>query len=254
MNKSTEDILMLWGSFGIVHILSLILGGGIIVGLHFLLRRFSERARVITLGLLSLSGIAAIIFNLVTWGSPIEYLPLHLCSLTAMVLPFAVFTRSRVLCNLLLLWSLGAVMALVVNTAQADFEILSPTFFFYFFPHLFEFGIPILMFKLNLVEKDYSCIKTTLVTTLIAYTAVHLINVALNKYFITYNVLNKWGSLIQVNYMFSIEPNNPLLEVFRNIIPYDYWYMFLALPIAFIYLLVVYSKEICNEKRLKANH
>lgn len=52
------------------------------------------------------------------WGSPYEYLPLHLCSLTALVLPVAVFTT---LGNLLLLWLLGAVMALVVNTAQANF-------------------------------------------------------------------------------------------------------------------------------------
>ena len=81
---------MLWGSFGAVHILSLLLGAGIIVGLYFLLRRFSAKTKTVVLGILSFSGIAAIIFNLVTWGSPYEYLPLHLCSLTAMVLPVVV--------------------------------------------------------------------------------------------------------------------------------------------------------------------
>ena len=124
---------MLWGSFGVVHLLSLFIGAGMIVGLYFLLRRFSAKTQTVVLGILSFSGIAAIIFNLVTWGSPYEYLPLHLCSLTALVLPVAVFTRSKVLGNLLLLWSLGAVMALVVNTAQANFEICSATFAFYFF-------------------------------------------------------------------------------------------------------------------------
>ena len=78
---------MVWGSFGIVHILSLLLGAGIIVGLYFLLRPHGARLQTVVLGILSFSGIAAIVFNLVTWGSPYEYLPLHLCSLTALVLP-----------------------------------------------------------------------------------------------------------------------------------------------------------------------
>lgn len=76
---------------------SLLLGAGLMIGLYFLLRLFSAKVQTVVLGILSFSGIAAIIFNLVTWGSPYEYLPLHLCSLTAMVLPFAVFTRSKVL-------------------------------------------------------------------------------------------------------------------------------------------------------------
>ena len=234
---------MLWGSFGIVHILSLILGGGIIVGLHFLLRRFSERVRVITLGVLSLSGIAAIIFNLVTWGSPIEYLPLHLCSLTAMVLPFAVVLRSRVLCNLLLLWSLGAVMALVVNTAQADFEILSPTFFFYFFPHLFEFGIPILMLTLRLARKDVRCIASTLAITFGVFTLVHLANVAINSH------LAVLGSDVRVNYMYSIKPENPVLELFWKLIPLPFLYMMPIVVVAGIYLLLIYLPEIIRASR-----
>ena len=123
---------MLWGSFGTVHILSLLLGAGLIIGLFFLLRKRSAKVQILVLGILSFSSVAAIVYNLIAWGSPYEYLPLHLCSLTAMVLPVAVFTRSKVLSNLLLLWSLGAVMALVVNTAQADFDVFSPTFFFYF--------------------------------------------------------------------------------------------------------------------------
>ena len=124
---------MLWGSFGVVHMASLALGAALIVGLYFLLRCFSPKVQTVVLGILSFSGIAAVIFNLVTWGSPYEYLPLHLCSLNALVLPFAVFFRNKTASNLLLLWSLGAIMALVVNTAQANFEICSATFFFYFF-------------------------------------------------------------------------------------------------------------------------
>lgn len=242
---------MIWGSFGAVHILSLLLGGGLIVGLYFLLRRFRAKTQTIVLGILSFSGIAAIIFNLVTWGSPYEYLPLHLCSLTALVLPFAVFTRSKVLSNLLLLWSLGAVMALVVNTAQADFELLSPTFFFYFFPHLLEFGIPILLFRLGLVEKDVKCIVSTLLITLCVYTLIHLGNVALNRYFVTNEICNPSGAIVQVNYMYSIRPENPVLALFWAWLPRPYVYMLPVVLIVLIYLGFVYLKQIitCFKKK-----
>lgn len=235
---------MLWGSFGLVHLLSLLIGAGIIVGLYFLLRRFSVKTQTVVLGVLSFSGIAAIIFNLVAWGSPYEYLPLHLCSLTALVLPVAVFTRSKVLGNLLLLWSLGAIMALVVNTAQANFEILSATFFFYFFPHLLEFGIPILLFALGLVKKDIKCIGSTLLITLCVLILVHFANMALNSYFAAHQILNPSGALVQVNYMYTIKPENPVLGLFWSLIPYPFWYMLPVVLIILVYLGFVYLKQI----------
>ena len=235
---------MVWGSFGAVHLLSLLLGAGMIIGLYFLLRCFSAKTQTIVLGLLSFSGIAAIIFNLITWGSPYEYLPLHLCSLTALVLPVAVFARSKTLSNLLLLWSLGAVMALVVNTAQADFEICSATFFFYFFPHLLEFGIPILLFRLRLVEKDPKCIASTLLITLCVFTLVHLANVTLNSYFAAYQILNPSGAVVQVNYMYSIRPENPVMALFWSLIPYPFWYMLPILLIVLPYLAIIYGKQL----------
>ena len=235
---------MLWGSFGTVHILSLLLGAGLIIGLFFLLRKRSAKVQTLVLGILSFSGVAAIVYNLIAWGSPYEYLPLHLCSLTAMVLPVAVFTRSKVLSNLLLLWSLGAVMALVVNTAQADFDVFSPTIFFYFFPHLLEFGIPILLFRLGLVEKDVKCIVSTLLITLCVYTLIHFANVLLNNYFATNEICNPSGAIVQVNYMYSIRPENPLLALFWSWFPHPYAYMLPVVLIVLIYLGLVYLKQI----------
>ena len=145
---------MIWGFFSITHIISLVLAAGIIVGLYWILKNKNIKTQTCVLGILSFSGIVAIIYNLVVWNSPFEYLPFHLCSLNAMVLPIAVFTRNKHLNNLLLLWSLGAILALVVNSAQANYEIFSWTFVIYYFPHVLEFGIPILMFKLNLAKKD----------------------------------------------------------------------------------------------------
>ena len=116
---------MLWGSYSLVHIITLLLSAAIIVGLYFILRKCSDKVKTIVLFVLSFSGISAIIFNLVTWGSPIEYLPFHMCSISAMLLPFAVITRNKVINNLLLLWCLGALIALVLNQAQANYEIFS---------------------------------------------------------------------------------------------------------------------------------
>ena len=153
---------MTWGFFSLLHIVSLLLASLIIVSLYFILKNKSETVKIIVLGILSFSGISAIIYNLVVWNSPLEYLPLHLCSLNAMMLPIAVFTKNKTINNLLLLWSLGALLALVVNSAQADYEIFSLTFAFYYFPHVLEFGIPILMFSLKLVKKDLRCIASTI--------------------------------------------------------------------------------------------
>ena len=242
---------MLWGSFGIVHIASLLIGAGIITGLYFILRKCSDRVQTIVLGILSFSGIAAIIFNLVTWGSPLEYLPFHLCSLSAMILPVAVFTRNKIISNVLLLWALGAILALVVNTAQANFEIFSWTFVFYFFPHLLEFGISILIFLLKRVKKDVKCIISTTAITFGAYTLIHFINLGVNAYCVKNNVLDYAGNVIKVNYMYSLAPENPVLQLFYNILPYEYWYMYLAISIIVVYLGLVYMPEIIQLAKSK---
>ena len=240
---------MFWGSFGAVHLLSLGLGAGLIWSLYRLLRRFSRKVQVMVLGILSLSGIAAILFNLAMWGSPFEYLPLHLCSLNALVLPFAVFTRNKTLNNLLLLWALGALVALVVNTAQANFILFSPTFCFYFFPHLLEFGIPVLMFRLGLVKKDFRCIATTLPITFIVYTLIHFANLALNHYLAAHHVTNPSGSVVQVNYMYSLQPENPVLAWFWSLIPFPYWYMLPVILIAAVYLCLIYRRQIADHMK-----
>ena len=240
---------MTWGFFSAAHIVSLVLAVGIIVTLYFLLRKATAAVKIAVLGILSFAGIGAIIFNLVTWNSPLEYLPFHLCSLNAMVLPFAVFSKNKTLNNLLLLWSLGALVALIVNTAVSEAEILSWTFVFYYFPHVLEFGIPILMFRLKLVNKDVKCIASTLGITIAAYTLIHFINLWINSYAAANNILDWAGNVIQVNYMYSITPENPLLALFYQIIPHGYWYMYLVVVVVAVYLVCVYLKDIIQ--RLK---
>lgn len=244
---------MLWGSYGIVHIATLLLSAAIITGLYFLLKNRSDKTQTVVLFILSFSGISAIIFNLVTWGSPIEYLPFHMCSITAMLLPFAVITKNKVINNLLLLWCVGALIALVLNQAQANFEIFSRTFFFYYFPHTLEVGIPILMFALGLTEKKLYCIPSTLALTAGIYTCVHLINVYLNQYAVANTIVDWAGNVVKLNYMYSVDPTNPVLQLMYNLIPHPYWYMFVATPFIVLYLGIVYLPEIIRAiKNIKA--
>ncbi len=235
---------MAWGFFSATHIISLIFGVGIIVGLYFILKGRSERTKTIVLTVLSFAGVAAIIYNLLAWNSPLEYLPLHLCSLNALVLPVAVISRNKTLNNLLLLWSLGAAFALLINTSVADTSIFSWVFFFYYFPHVLEFGIPILMFGLKLTRKDVKCIGSTMIITAASYTVIHFINIWINSYTAKHNIVDGASNVIKVNYMFSITPENPLLELFYRIIPHSYWYMYLSFIIVILYLSMVYIVDI----------
>ena len=225
---------MEWGFFGPVHIATLVAAAAILIGIYFALRKAPQKVQVWVLGVLSLSGIAAIIFNLIRWDDPVSYLPLHLCSINAMMLPIAVFTRNKTIGNLLLVWSLGALVALVLNFEMKETKLFGEPFNFYYFPHIFEFGIPILLFKLGLVKKDVRCIGSTLTITMVIYTVVHLINSGINTYIPD----------ADVNYMFSIEATNPLTALFYKLIPCEYWYMYLVLPIVAVYLLGVYTPQI----------
>ena len=238
---------MVWGTFTPTHIVSLLFVAVMGIGIYYLLKRVSAKLQTVILGVLSFSGIAAILFNLLAWDSPLEYLPLHLCSINALLLPIVVFTRSKTLGNLLLVWSLGALAALVVNNAMAEAELLSWPFFFYYFPHVMEFGIPILLFKLNLVKKDPKCIGSTLVLTMGIYTVVHFINKGINAWCAAAGIMSG-EELLQVNYMYSITPEFPLLALFYQVIPLEYWYMYMAVPIVAVYLLLVYAPQLLRRR------
>ena len=100
--------------------------------------------------------------------------------------------------------------------------------------------ITILCVVFKIIRLDYKTIPYTLLITFIIYTFIHIINVCLNQYFINNNILDWAGNIIQVNYMFSFIPDNPVLELFYNIIPYKYFYMLLVFPVIIFYLACIY--------------
>lgn len=245
---------MKWGFFTPTHMITLVFAAAMILGLHFLLKGRSVRLQLWVLTPLSFLGIAAIMYNLLTFHEPLRYLPLHLCSVNALVLPVVVLTRNKTLGNLLLVWCLGALAALVMNNDMMEAELLSWPFFFYYFPHAMEFGIPLLLVSLGLVKKEPKCIASTMVITMAVYTLVHFCNLAINAYTLANHITYGAESVVQVNYMFSVIPDNPLVALFHSIIPYEYWYMYLVLPIVLVYLLIVYAPELLRYIRAKKTH
>jgi len=246
---------MVWGTFTITHIISLIFVFLLAIIMYLILKRFNDKVKTWVLFLFSLTGVAAIVYELIVPGSPLEYLPLHMCSINAMLLPITVLSKNKVMGNLLLLWCLGALIALVMNQVAASTTVFSTYFFVYYGSHTFEFIVPMLLFSLGLIKFDFKYIISTVLITIAIYTAIHLVNCGLNEYFIANNVLDPNGNVIQVNYMFSLEPSNPVLAIMYSIVPFDYWYMYLAFPIIIVYLLGVgaINKLLISIKSRKAH-
>ena len=240
---------MKWGSFGTVHIATLVLAALMITLLYLLLKNRPRKIQTAVLFVLSFAGNAATVYNLAAWGEPLDYLPLHLCALNGLLLPAAVWTRNNKLCNLLLLWSLGAFVALVANGTMANAEITGLPFFFYYTAHVTELGIPILLFALGHAKKDARCIGSTLVITWGVYTAIYGVNKLINFLCELYQVTRADGSLVQVNYMYSMGPIDPLSGALWNILPCEYWYMLLALPVIAVYLLALYAPQFAHRSK-----
>ena len=226
---------MTWGFFSVLHILTILLAAGIITTLYFVLRNKSAKTQIITLLICTTICIWNVMSDFVYSDSILTSVPFHLCGLNAVILPFAIATRNKTLNNLLLLWSLGALAAIVVNTAQADCIVPSEKWIRYYFSHVFEFGIPILMFGLGLVKKDYKCILSTMSITLVVYTLVHMYNYLVTTY-----------TEFSTNYMYSMHPENPIFDLFYKWVPHSYWYLMFVIPIALVYLNIIYSKQIFN--------
>ena len=92
------------------------------------------------------------------------------------------------------------------------------------------------------IEED----ATIRVVILIAMIAIYMFVLIGNVHFILATSL-----YIFANYMYSLAPNNPLVELFMQWIPGGYWHMYLAVPILVVYLLIVYAPDILRAWKKK---
>ncbi len=252
---------MVWGTFTIQHILSLAAIILFAVSLYFILGRITDKAKTAVLFAVSLFGVAAVIYDLVRWGQPLLYLPLHLCSLNALLIPIAVLTKNKVLSHLTLVWSLGAMLVLVVNTGQAYYEMFSEAFWVFYLCHTADVTVPALLFLSGLVKFDIKKAPAVIGTTMAAYTGVHFANLAINNYLLKsaamVSAYSRSFKIPQVNYMYSLgDEGNAVFALFRKIIPFDYWHMYLIAPIiaAFLFAVHFISKAVAKAKNKKSKN
>ena len=240
---------MVWGTFTIAHIISLFISILLNVIIYCILKNKNINIKINVLLALSSLGIFAIFFNLFAWQSPLEYLPFHMCNINALLIPIALIKRNKQIGNMLLLWSIGALIALIVNHQAQNFKLFSITFLQYYLSHTFEFGIPILIFVLKIIPLDYKTIPFTLFISFVILVIVHCINLIINHIIIIYNITDYKGDLITVNYMFTIKPDNPALSFFYKLIPVPLLYVLPIFVIFSVYLFIIYLPSMIKDKR-----
>ena len=224
---------MPWGTFTNIHIGTLVFALVFIVILFNVLVDKSRKTQILSLFIISLVVAGLVIYNTVTSDDIINNLPISLWSMSALLLPFAVLTRRKWCCNLLLLWPLESLLLLIFNQDMADIEVVSSEFLIYFFTHVLVFSIPLLLFWLKLVKREYKYLKRSLIFTALAYTGVHFFNIALGT-----------------NYLYSVSPeSNEIFAFFRTIFPFTYWYMYLIIPVFVLYLSWWYLPEMLDYRR-----
>lgn len=234
---------MTWGSFSSIHLLTLALAVLVNILIYLILKRNTRSKQILALFIFSLFGVGFVVYGMIVNKADIlRNLPLNFWAINVLLLPIAVLTRGKKLCNLLLIWSAGSVLALVFNSSMANVELLSFDFMTYFTMHMFGAGIPILLFELNLVKRATNTVKLTLILTFVVYTAAHFFNLIVNS-------ANDWSITEGVNYMSTLEPTSSLLGFFYAIIPSTYWYMILALPLILLYIVYWYLPEILDQRR-----
>ena len=234
---------MPWGSFSNVHLMTLAIAVLINVSIYLILKTTTRVKQLFVLFFLSLFGAGVVVVDIVLNKADIlRNLPLSFWALNALLLPVAIFTRSKRLSNRLLIWSAASIIALVVNTDMANVDVFSWEFLIYFTMHLLGAGIPILLFELGLVQRNTKTVKATVISTVLTYIGVHMINLTINSF-------NGWTVNDGVNYMATLQPTTELLDFFYAIIPAEFWYMILALPALLLYILYWYLPEILDQRR-----
>ncbi len=238
-----------WGSFSPTHIGTLILAVVYNVVLYFLLKNRSERTQTIVLFLYSLLGPITMIREIIVWApvqSILRYLPIHLCSVNAILTPILAITKNKFIGNLAMLFSVTSALAVLFNSIQAEYAIMSWEFLLYYTSHVMGCAIPFIMAKLRLIEAKPKYVGPCMLTVLIMYTVVYGINVLINTLAVQYSWYDNLGDLIWVNYMFSVSTQgNPALQFFWNICPYPYFYLLVgAAPIVALYYALINHKSV----------
>lgn len=230
---------MEWGFFTIQHIITILLTFAFTIIMYFVLKQFKSETSDKVLFILSFLGYVGIIGNLIIGGietSVLYKLPLHLCSWNALLLPFAVKTKNSKLCTALSVWSIGALIAIVLNDEAIGYKLFGIKFAIYYFPHVVEFAIPLLMLFLNKFSVKKVDIGFSIILTAMVYSIAYVGS----------EIICYYG--YSVNYLFTMGPTNFVTDFFYKLLPYKYFYMYTTFPIILLLYIGVYFKSKLSKK------
>ncbi len=188
-------------------------------------------------------------FNIITagmggfnwWGE----LPLQLCNINMILLPIAVWKKSRPLCCFcFFLGPLGAMMALVMPGNGFDgYSLLLPRMLGYYGTHFMIVIEGLALVTFGIFRPRLRDLPRAILTALLIAFAAFCINL----------LLRRSGLHPKANYFFSVETEgNFLLELFYQWIPVPFLYLIPCTAILGVYMLAItVPLELLNRKKDK---
>ena len=226
---------MEWWFFTTQHMITIILTLAAPFIFFFILKKFKPQTQDKLLFYFSFLGLFGILGNLwvgIKEDVLIWKLPFHLCSWTAMLLPIAAKTKNSKLCSTVAVWSIGALIAVILNDEAIHYKMFGIKWFIYFVPHLAEFCVPLLLLFLRKYKMKWIEMLWVWVGTATVYTISFMVSYVLGWYFKT-----------DVNYLFTMHSTNFVTDFLYSLLPYKYWYMYTAFPLIALLTLGVYFKR-----------
>ena len=162
------------------------------------------------------------------WGE----LPLQLCNINMILIPIAVLTQKRpLLCFCFFVGPLGALMALLMPTAGfSGYSLLIPRMLGYYGTHMAIIIEALAIVTFGLFRPRFRDIPRTCITVIVIAFVIFIINL----------ILRGTGLHPKANYFFIMETEgNPILEIFRRLIPLPYLYELPCIAVLAVYMSVI---------------
>lgn len=203
-------------------------------------RNKSNDAKIKYLYGLSIINFLAYVWNLYyffIYGSHIlTLLPLQLCNIAVFLIPASLTFKKTILMDFAFYLCLpGALAAILIPSNDYAIVYSGMTISYYIF-HGLIFLIPLMMAHWKLYDPQPSVKKAIQLTVMVLAIGgiMHLFNVFMYQNF-----------QIKANYFFTIKdwsaPTNPAFALFASWIPYDFFYLLPALPILYLYMMILFG-------------
>ena len=228
--------------YNLVHILSFtILPIGLYFALYFILKNKSEKSQKhLLIGICCFDILLYAIYKIYQafiydgYNFVLIYnLPLHFCNINLVLLPLAIITENKTLMAYQVYF--GTLLAFFALTAIDPSFRGKPFFEFsclvYYYYHSMLTIIPFILIKIKLFKPSLKNLWHPIVLMIVLTALVHILNI----------VLRSTGIGPNANYFYTFGlVGDPFTEIFKSIIPYNFFYLIPILLIIFIpYILLI---------------